>query len=97
MFVVFYFMLIRPQQKRAKEHASLLDSLKTGDQVVTRGGLIGKVTGVQDKIVTVEVQEKVRIRVLKSYIESKFSDAQAVKAVKKEAVKPEPNPSESKT
>ena len=71
IFVVFYFLLIRPQQKRAKEHANLLSNLKKGDQVITRGGVVGRVSGVQDKYVIVEIQEKVRVKVLKSYIDGK--------------------------
>jgi len=73
MFVVFYFLLIRPQQKKAKEHANMINDLKKGDEVVTRGGVIGKVSGVQDNILVLEVQEKVRIRVLKSYVETKLA------------------------
>ena len=55
MFAIFYFLLIRPQQKRAKQHKELIDSLKIGDQVVTAGGIHGKVAALQDTIVTVEV------------------------------------------
>jgi len=77
MFVVFYFLLIRPQQKRAKEHASMLGNIKKGDRVVTRGGIIGKVTGVQDNIIILELQEKVRVQVLKSYIDVKQDEAGA--------------------
>jgi preprotein translocase subunit YajC len=75
MFAVFWFILIRPQQKRAKEHQAFLNALKKGDDVVTRGGVIGRVTGVADNLVTLEVQEKVRIRVLKSYIEGRHAGA----------------------
>lgn len=74
MFVIFYFMLIRPQQKKAKEHQNFLGGLKKGDQVVTRGGVVGRVTGVTDTMVTLEVQEKVRMRVLKSYIDGQHKD-----------------------
>jgi preprotein translocase subunit YajC len=74
MFGVFYLLLIRPQQKKAKEHQKTLESLKKGDQVITRGGVIGKVSGVQDNILVLEVQEKVRIRVLKSYVEGKLQE-----------------------
>lgn len=74
MFVIFYFMLIRPQQKKAKEHQNFLSGLKKGDQVVTRGGVVGRVTGVTDTMVTLEVQEKVRMRVLKSYIDGQHKD-----------------------
>jgi preprotein translocase subunit YajC len=80
MFGVFYFLLIRPQQKKAKEHAKMLDGLKKGDQVITRGGMIGKVSGVQDNILVLEVQEKVRVRVLKSYVEGKLQEGAATAA-----------------
>jgi preprotein translocase subunit YajC len=75
MFAVFYFILIRPQQKKAKEHQAFLSALKKGDRVITRGGVLGRVTGVADNLVTLEVQEKVRIQVLKSYIEGRHADA----------------------
>lgn len=83
MFVVFYFLLIRPQQKRAKEHASMLGAIKKGDKVVTRGGIIGKVTGVQDDVLIVELQEKVRVQVKKSYIDGKIADEARASADKK--------------
>ena len=62
MFVLFYFMLIRPQQKRAKEHKQMIDSLKAGDEVVTGGGVLGKVTRVDDQFATVELAEGVAVR-----------------------------------
>lgn len=69
MFVVFYFMLIRPQQKRAREHQNVLGQLKKGDRVVTTGGLIGRISGLTDRLVTLEVAEKVRVQVLRSQIQ----------------------------
>ena len=66
IFVVFYFLLMRPQQKRAKEHGALLDAVKKGDQVVTAGGVIGKVTKVDEGEVEVEIAANVRIRVIKA-------------------------------
>jgi preprotein translocase subunit YajC len=68
MFAVIYFMLIRPQSKKRKEHQTWLDSLQRGDTVITQGGIIGKVTGVADKVVTLEVAHDVRMRVLRSHI-----------------------------
>lgn len=70
MFAIFYFLLIRPQQKKAKEHKSLLDALKKGDNVITAGGVHGKVTAVDDAIVTLEVANNVNIKITKSYIAS---------------------------
>jgi len=63
IFVIFYFLLIRPQQKRAKDHKALLSNLKVGDQVLTGGGIYGKVTGLRDDIITVEISDKVRVKV----------------------------------
>ena len=68
IFVVFYFMLIRPQQKKQKETEAWLKSLKKGDEVVTTGGVIGKISGLTDTTVTLEVQEKVRIKVLRTHV-----------------------------
>jgi preprotein translocase subunit YajC len=72
MFAVFYFLLIRPQQKKAKLHQNMLGGLKKGDEVVTAGGLVGKITGVSDKVLTLEVSEKVRVRVVKSQVTDKY-------------------------
>ena len=68
IFVVFYFLLIRPQQQRAKEHKKLLDDLKKGDAIITQGGIYGKITHIADQIVTVEIADKVRVRVTRSSI-----------------------------
>ena len=68
IFVVFYFLLIRPQMKRAKEHKALVSKLATGDEVVTNGGLLGKVTHVGDSFVTVEVAENVKIKLQKHMV-----------------------------
>jgi preprotein translocase subunit YajC len=62
IFVVFYFLLIRPQQKRAKEHRNLLSNLKEGDKVLTSGGIIGRITGIRDDEITVEISDKVRVK-----------------------------------
>ena len=63
MFVIFYFLLIRPQQKRAKEHKNLIASLKKGDEVVTSGGLLGKLTDAGENFVTVQLADNVEIKV----------------------------------
>ena len=68
MFAIFYFLLIRPQQKKAKEHRALLDALKKGDQVVTAGGMHGKVTSLDDQVVTLEIAPGVNVRINKGYI-----------------------------
>jgi preprotein translocase subunit YajC len=68
MFVIFYFLLIRPQQKRAKEHRDTLAALKKGDLVVTSGGLYGKIVSLTDSVVTLEVADNVRVKVARSYV-----------------------------
>jgi len=65
---LFYFMLIRPQQRRAKEHQTLVSKLASGDEVVTSGGLLGRITDVGDTFVTLEVAEGVRVKVQKVQI-----------------------------
>jgi preprotein translocase subunit YajC len=70
MFGIFYFLLIRPQQKKAKEHRDLLDSLKKGDLVITAGGMHGKVTAIDEKVVNLEVAPGVNIKFGKGYIAS---------------------------
>jgi preprotein translocase subunit YajC len=68
IFVIFYFLLIRPQQKQKKEHQSLLSSLKVGDSVLTTGGIYGRITGIKDDKVTVEISDKVRVKVNRGHI-----------------------------
>ena len=70
IFVVFYFLLIRPQMKRAKEHKALVSQLSKGDEVVTNGGLLGKVTDVGESFVTVEITENVQIKLQKHAVSS---------------------------
>lgn len=72
MFVIFYFLLIRPQQKKAKEHQAMLAELKKGDKVVTSGGIHGTLTKVDDTDVTMEIAEKVRIKVTRANIAVKM-------------------------
>lgn len=75
MFAVFYFILIRPQVKRQKQHASMLQALKKGDMIVTRGGLVGKIAGLKERELTIELQEKVRVRVMRTHVENKYEAA----------------------
>lgn len=63
IFVIFYFLLIRPQQRRAKEHRHLLANLKTGEYVLTNGGIYGRITGIKDNVITLEISDKVRVKV----------------------------------
>ncbi len=68
MFLVFYILLIRPQQKRTKQHREFLDGLQKGDEVITSGGIYGRVTGITENVVTLEVADKVRIKVQRANI-----------------------------
>jgi len=65
---IFYFLMIRPQQKRQKEHKNFLDNLKKGDKVITSGGLYGTITGITDDAITIEIAEKVRVKVEKGTV-----------------------------
>jgi preprotein translocase subunit YajC len=68
MLVVFYFLLIRPQQKRAKEHQNMLAKIAAGDEVVTSGGILGKVVEVGDSFLAIEIADGVRIKVQKAQV-----------------------------
>ncbi|HEX9626743.1 MAG TPA: preprotein translocase subunit YajC [Acidiferrobacterales bacterium] len=63
IFVIFYFLLIRPQSKRAKEHRAMIAALNKGDEIVTNGGVLGRVTDVGDSFVTVEIADGVAVKV----------------------------------
>lgn len=80
IFVVFYFLLIRPQQKKAKEHRDMVAGVRRGDNVVTAGGVLGKVTKVVDETtVQVEIAEGVKIKVLKGTLSDVRSKSEPVK------------------
>jgi preprotein translocase subunit YajC len=68
IFAIFYFLLIRPQQKKSKEHKQILSALKKGDRVVSSGGLHGVITGLADDVVTMEISPKVRVKVSRGSI-----------------------------
>jgi preprotein translocase subunit YajC len=68
MVVIFYFLLIRPQQKKAKELRNFLENLKKGDRIITTGGLCGEIVNIQDQVLTVEIADKVRVEVGRPYI-----------------------------
>jgi len=68
LFVLFYFILIRPQQKRVKEHKNLVASLKKGDEIVTNGGLLGKLTDVSEQFVTVQLADDVEVKLQRSAV-----------------------------
>lgn len=83
MFVIFYFLLIRPQQKQARKHQEFLKALKVGDRVITTGGLYGQITGLTDQAITLEIADKVRVKVARNGIAgSALEPASEPKAVK---------------
>jgi len=75
LFAIFYFLLIRPQMKQQKEHKDMLANLIHGDLVMTSGGIQGKITAVADNVVTLEIADKVRIKVGKSFISTVLQKA----------------------
>jgi preprotein translocase subunit YajC len=70
MFVILYFLMIRPQQKRAREHETMVQNLKRGDDVVTSGGIHGRIQAIADKVLTVEIAPNVRIRLDRDQVAS---------------------------
>ena len=82
IFVVFYFLLIRPQQKKMKEHKAMLEAVRRGDRVVTNGGIIGLVTKVMEteRELQVEIADGVRVRVLRDMISSVLNKTEPVAA-----------------
>jgi len=84
VFAIFYFLLIRPQQKRAKEHKSMLAGIKRGDRVVTGGGIVGTVVKTLDAELTVEIAENVRVRVTRESVLGLYREPVAVPEAKPE-------------
>lgn len=70
IFVLFYFLLIRPQQKRQKQHKEMVESLSKGDEVVTSGGTLGKITDVGDNFITLEIAQGVNVKVQRSMVQA---------------------------
>lgn len=79
IFFVFWLLVIRPQSKKAKAHQRMLSELQKNDQVVTNGGIIGRITGLKDSEVVLQVQDGVRLRVLRSAITGKYQGSEAPK------------------
>ena len=82
MFVIFYFLLIRPQQKQASKQRDFIKNLKVGDKVVAAGGLHGEVKGLTDTTITLEIADKVRVKVTRSAVSGSSQDAAAPEAQK---------------
>ena len=74
VFIVFYFLMIRPQKKRMEQEKKYLDEIQKGEEVYTKSGLIGKVYGISDKVVTLELEGQVKVKFLKSYISGPTKD-----------------------
>lgn len=80
IFIIFYFLLIRPQQKRAKEHKNMVENLRRGDQIVTAGGIVAKVTRVkEDEEIEAEIAEGVRVKIYRSTITTVLSKSEPAK------------------
>ncbi|MBC7141907.1 MAG: preprotein translocase subunit YajC [Rhodobacteraceae bacterium] len=83
IFAIMYFLLIRPQQKKVKEHKAMVEALRRGDQVITQGGIIGKVSRVkEDGELEVEIAEGVKVRVVRSTIATVLSKTEPAAASK---------------
>ena len=82
MFVIFYFLLIRPQQKQAGRQRDFIKNLKVGDRVVTTGGLHGEVKGLTETTITLEIADKVRVKVTRSAVSGSSQDAAVTEAQK---------------
>jgi len=92
MFIIFYFLLIRPQQKKAKEHKEMLAGLKKGDRIITSGGLYGQVVTLDEETISLEIADKVRVKIGKGYVAGMLknsSQEQSSKKLKPEKLKPE--------
>jgi preprotein translocase subunit YajC len=76
IFVIFYFLIIRPQSKRHRQHQDFLSNIKRGDEVLTSSGIFGTIEGITDKFITLEVSDGVRMRILKSSIAASAKEDQ---------------------
>jgi preprotein translocase subunit YajC len=75
IILIFYFMIIRPQQKRAKERQKLIESMKKGDKVITSGGMYGTIAGLDEKTVLVEIADKIKVKLDRSAIATIISES----------------------
>lgn len=84
LFAIFYFLLIRPQQKKAKEHREMIGNLKKGNRIITSGGLYGTIVSIDDNTIGLEIAEKVKIKLSRGNVAALISDNEtAVKPEKK--------------
>ncbi|MBC8200058.1 MAG: preprotein translocase subunit YajC [Desulfobacterales bacterium] len=90
MFVIFYFLLIRPQQKKQKDHRLMVSNVKNGDRIITTGGIHGRITSVSDDTLTIEIADKVRVKLNRSNVSTLLqssSQAQPAKIEKTDSDK----------
>jgi len=78
-FLLMYALIIRPQQRQQKEHRTMVGSLQKGDMIVTNGGIHGRVTGTTEEVLTVEIADRVRVKVNKSAVSSRISTSEGEK------------------
>ena len=76
IILIFYFMIIRPQQKRQKERQQMVDSMKKGDKIVTAGGIHGTIVGVEDKTVLVQIADNVKVKIERSTVGNIMKEAE---------------------
>ena len=86
IFVVFYFLLIRPQQKQAKQHQAFLNDLKKGNKIVTKGGIHGSITGIKDNVISLEIAKDIEIKVSRDAIAGSLSKDGAPKKEEKKSI-----------
>lgn len=94
IFILFYFLLIRPQQKKAKDHRQALSQLRRGDKVLTRGGIVGQVVKVQDGEATVEIAENVKVKIVVDTIDAILSKTEPVAKSANDEASPAEKPAE---
>ena len=87
MFLVFYFLILKPQAKKAKESQEFVSSLKKGDEVLTAGGIFGTIVGVTEKFVDLKIAENTRIKILKSHVSSSVKDEKKSKPAQEKNTK----------
>ncbi|MCT4331871.1 preprotein translocase subunit YajC [Paracoccus sp. YLB-12] len=80
IFAIMYFLMIRPQQKRVKQHRAMVEALKKGDHVITQGGILGKVTSVRDDELEVEIAQGVKVRIVRSTVSQVLSKTEPAAA-----------------
>lgn len=77
LFAIFYFLLIRPQQKKAKEHREMISNLKKGNRIITSGGIYGTITSIDDTTIGLEIAEKVKIKISRGNVAARISENDA--------------------